>query len=64
VAPKFALIVVLTFASCWILFEGLIKHWNVTRFLFGLKPLLAKQNALNYQPDVAKTDEVTIGLNN
>jgi glucans biosynthesis protein C len=37
VAWKFSVIVVLTFAFCWICFEFLIGRFNLLRFLFGLK---------------------------
>jgi peptidoglycan/LPS O-acetylase OafA/YrhL len=36
---KFSILVVVTFVVCWILYEFLIRRTNLTRVLFGMKPV-------------------------
>jgi hypothetical protein len=36
---KWAIIAVISFAAIMLIYEFLIRRWNVMRFLFGLKPL-------------------------
>ncbi len=39
IVSKFIVVVIITFAGCFIIYELLIKRFNITRLLFGLKPL-------------------------
>lgn len=39
IVPKFLLLVVLTFGGSFIIYELLIKRFNITRFLFGMKTI-------------------------
>ncbi|MEL6674499.1 MAG: acyltransferase family protein [Bacteroidota bacterium] len=36
--PKFLILAIGTFGGCWLLYEGFIRRFAVTRLLFGLKP--------------------------
>jgi peptidoglycan/LPS O-acetylase OafA/YrhL len=44
IAVKYTLICIGMFLICWLLYEFLIKRTNLTRMLFGLKPLLKTEN--------------------
>jgi len=38
ILPKFLIIAVVSFALIMVLYEGLVRHFNVVRFLFGMRP--------------------------
>ena len=52
IAVKFLLVAAVTFFGCWLLLEGVIKHNNLLRLVFGMRPKRAAQstNALKTEP--------------
>jgi hypothetical protein len=38
ILPKYLIIAVASFALTMVLYEGLVQHFNVVRFLFGMRP--------------------------
>ncbi|MFQ5473727.1 MAG: acyltransferase family protein [Dehalococcoidia bacterium] len=42
VGPKFALLTLITFGGCLLAYEGVIRRWQLTRVVFGMKPTALK----------------------
>jgi hypothetical protein len=38
ILPKFLIITVTSFAATMILYEALVRHLDIMRFLFGMRP--------------------------
>lgn len=56
VLPKFVLLVVLTFGISFLLYELLIKRFNITRLLFGMKSKVKYQRSCNIKRATAQTE--------
>jgi len=48
IVPKFLIVTVASFILIIALYEGLVRHFNVVRFLFGMRP---KKRRVKAQPD-------------
>ncbi|MBI3124845.1 MAG: acyltransferase family protein [Ignavibacteriales bacterium] len=56
VLPKFVLLVVLTFGISFLLYELLIKRFNITRLLFGMKSKVEYPASISIEKAIAQTE--------
>ena len=52
---EWVVVVVVAFAAIMLIYEFLIRRWNVMRFLFGMKPLPARSAAAVKKPQLGGT---------
>ena len=53
-ALEWAAVVVISFATIMVIYEYLVRRWNVMRFLFGMKPLPPRPAEGATQPQLAR----------